>query len=431
MRVQPRLARPVFALIPVLFPLPADSLWRDAGFLRLFLASTLSALGTAISLMALPLTAVNLLHASATEMGILVACELLPFITIGPPAGVWIDRSRKQRLAVLFNLVGALGLALVPIGHEAGFLSMWVLYLVGFVVATTEAVGGSATQVLVTLLVGRERLVTANAKLSAASSVAQVCGPALAALLIAAVGAPLAVSANAASFVIAAVLVASIRLQEVLQPHPQASVLAQMRDGLLLVWQTPMLRALVWVVALWIILSDSFKALYVLHAARSLGLGEGAIGLINTLGALGGLAGAPLAHLAVQHWGMRNALVAGILLAALGYLFYALPAPGLAHAAVLAGLALFVCSAGSTLYVVSYLSLRLAVTPDRMLGRMVTSMRFVTILPGPLGTVLLGLVADAHGLRATFVLLGLVCLGVGLGAARMLPDNYEMPTKGR
>lgn len=401
--------------------LPADSLWRDAGFLRLFLASTLSALGTAVSLMALPLTAVSLLDASATEMGILAACELLPFITIGLPAGVWIDRSRKQRLAVLFNFVAAAGLALVPLGYEGGFLSMGVLYAVGFVVSTTEAIGGSATQVLVTLLVGRERLVIANSKLSAASSLAQVCGPALAALLIAAVGAPLAVSVDAASFVIAGVLIASIRLEEVPQPHRGASVIAQIREGLWLVWRTPMLRGLVGVVAVWILLSDAFKALYVLHAARNLGLGEGGIGLINTLGALGGLAGAPLAHFAERRFGMRNALVAGVALAALGYLLYVLPQPDWPATALVAGIALFVFNAGSTLYVVNYLSLRLAVTPDALLGRMVTSMRFATILPGPLGTIAIGLAADRFGLPPVFLGIGLSCLAMALCAARWLP----------
>lgn len=401
--------------------LSADSLWRDAGFLRLFLASTLSSLGTAVSLMALPLTAVSLLDASATEMGILAACELLPFLTIGLPAGVWIDRANKQRLTVIFNFVAAAGLALVPIGFEAGFLSMGLLYAVGFIVAATEAVGGSAMQVLVTLLVGRERLVIANSKIFAASSVAQVCGPALAALLIAWVGAPLAVSVDAASFVIAGLLIASIRLREDITPHAGASVLVQMRDGLLLVWRTPMLRGLVGVVAVWIMLSDAFKALYVLHAARNLGLDAAAIGLINTLGAVGGLAGAPLAHFAERRWGMRNALIAGVMLAACGYLLYALPAADWRFAGLAAGLALFVFNAGSSLYVVNYLSLRLAVTPDGMLGRMVTSMRFATILPGPLGTIAIGHAADRFGLPPVFVGMGLACLFMAACAARWLP----------
>lgn len=413
--------------LPFLVLISPDSLWRDAGFLRLFIANTLSALGTAVSMMALPLTAVSLLHASATEMGILAACELLPFITIGLPAGVWIDRASKQRLAVLFNFVAAAGLALVPIGFEAGFLSMAVLYCVGFIVSTTEAVGGSATQVLVTLLVGRDGLVSANSKLFASSSVAQVCGPALAALLIAWVGAPLAVSVDAASFVVAGLLIGSIRLREEIAPHAGTSLVAQMREGLLLVWHTPMLRGLVGVVAVWIMLSDAFKALYVLHAARNLGLGEASIGLINTLGALGGLLGAPLAHYMARRFGLRNALVSGVALAAAGYLFYGVPQADWHATAWAAGLALFVFNAGSTLYVINYLSLRLVVTPDALLGRMVTSMRFVTILPGPLGTIGIGLAADHYGLPPVFAGIGLACLGMAMAAAHGLPQPARVP----
>ncbi len=405
--------------------LPADSLWRDAGFLRLFAANALSALGTAVSLMALPLTAVSLLNASATEMGILAAFELLPFITIGLPAGVWIDRASKKRLAVIFNLVAAGGLALVPLGFEAGLLSMKVLYLVGFIVSMAEAIGGSATQVLVTLLVGRDRLVLANSKLSASSSVAQVCGPALAALVIAWIGAPLAVTVDALSFVLAAMLIGSIRLHEKIEAHAGASVIAQIREGLMLVWQTPMLRGLVVVVAVWIIMSDAFRALYVLHAARNLGLSEGAIGFINTLGALGGLAGAPLAHWLERRSGMRTALISGVALAGLGYLLYGVPAAGWSLATPLAGLALFIFNAGSTLYVINYLSLRLAVTPDRLLGRMVTSMRFATILPGPVGTIALGHAADRIGLPPVFAGLGLCCLGMALGAWFWLPRQTQ------
>lgn len=400
---------------------PDHSLWRDAGFLRLFAANTLSSLGTAVSLMALPLTAVSLLQASATQMGVLAACELLPFLTIGLPAGVWIDRSSKKRLSVLFNLVAAAGLALVPIGYEAGFLSMALLCVVGFIVSMAEAIGGSATQVLVTLLVGRERLVEANSKLSASSSVAQVCGPALAALLIARVGAPMAVSVDAVSFAIAALLIASIRLRETIVPHAGASAVAQMKEGLMLVWRTPMLRGLVGVVAVWIIMSDAFRALYVLHAARNLGMNEAAIGLINTLGALGGLLGAPLAHLAERRWNMRVALVAGVALSGVGYLLYALPQAGGAAAALSAGLALFVFNSGCTLYVINYLSLRLAVTPDALLGRMVTSMRFLTILPGPIGTIALGRAADSTGLRPVFVGMGLTCMALAFCAGRWLP----------
>lgn len=400
-----------------------DSLWRERDFLKLFLATTLVVLGSAVSQMALPLTAIQVLHASATEMGILAACYLLPFVTIGLPAGVWIDRASKKKLAALFDLFAAAGLALVPIGAMFDFLSMPLLCVVGFIVSTTEAVGGSAMQVFITHLVGRDRLVLANSKLSAASSVAMVSGPALAAALVAVVGAPMAVTVNACGFLASALLVSRISYREVQQKAVQDSLLGQMREGLQLIWRTPMLRALVLLVATWIIFSDSFKALYVLHAARNLHLGAGEIALINTMGALGGLAGAPLAHFLVGRFGIRNALVCGVAIAAFGLLAYSLPQPGWSAREWLAGLALFVFDCGSAVYVINYLSLRLSVTPDAYLGRMVTSMRFVTILPGPIGAMTLGWLADKQGLPMVFGLMAGSCMLAAILSARYLPAN--------
>jgi Major Facilitator Superfamily len=399
------------------------SLWRDRNFLLLFAANTLSVLGSAVTQMALPLTAVQLLRASATEMGVLIACQLLPFVILGLPAGVWIDRSRKRHLAVAFDLCAALGLLLVPLAWFGGFLSIPLLCGVGFLVKTQEAIGGSAMQAFITQLVGRERLVLANSKLSGAASVAQVVGPALAALLVALLGAPLAIIADAASFLISALLVARIRFQEVRAVASPLRLWPQIREGLQLVWQTPMLRHLVWVVCLWIGLNDGFAALYVLFAARELGLDPSGIALINTLGALGGLGGALVAHWLERRIGIRNTLVAGVLIAAFGYLAYALPARQMAHVAWLAGAALCLLNVGGTIYVVNYLSLRQAVSPDALLGRVVTSMRFLSILPTPLMTILIGRAGDGFGLVPVFIGIGLSCLLLGLAAVRYLPHD--------
>lgn len=393
--------------------------------MRLFWANTLSVLGTAVTQMALPLTAVQWLHATATDMGVLAACQLLPFV-LGLPAGVWIDSSRKRRLAIGFDLFAACGLMLVPIAFLTGFLSLPLLWLVGAVVSTNEAIGGSALQVFITHLVGRERLVVANSKLSGAASSSMVAGPALAAALVALVGAPLAISADAASFVIAAVLVWRIRFDEApvvrrRGAESRPKVLAQIAEGLRLVWQTPMLRGLVWVVAVWIPLNDSFKALYVLHAARNLLLDANDIALINALGAVGGLVGAALAHHIERRSGIRGALVAGVIVTGCGYALYALPAPHMAHANWVAGFALMVMDCGAAVYVVNYLSLRQAVTPDALLGRMVTTMRFLTIALAPFGIIALGRAGDSFGLVPVFIALSGVCILLGLAAWRYLP----------
>lgn len=399
------------------------SLWRVPDFRKLFYATTLIFLGTAVSQMALPLTAIRLLGAGASEMGVLAACQLLPFVTVGLPAGVWIDRNRKKKLAVTFDVLSACALALVPLGAWFGFLSMPILYLVGFVVSTTEAIGGSALQVFITQLVGREQLVSANSKLAAGSSMAMVVGPALAAALVSLLGAPFAVLLNVLGFAGSAFFVSRITFHEA-PPTPTAEPFwRQIRAGLSFVWHAPMLRGLVGVVAVWIMLADSFKALYVLHASRSLLLQPGGIALVNTLGALGGLAGAPLAHMLARRIGIRNALLCGLATAGCGILLFALPVATMPGVVGWAGLALLIFDCGAAIYIVNYLTLRQTVTPDALLGRMVTSMRFVTILPGPIGAIAIGRTGDAAGLVPTFLGIGAALLLVAWLGRRWLPKE--------
>ncbi|HEX5127770.1 MAG TPA: MFS transporter [Rhodocyclaceae bacterium] len=402
---------------------PAGSLWRDRDFMHLFWATTLSVLGTSVTQMALPLTAVQLLHASATQMGILAACSLLPFVLLGLPAGVWIDRSRKRKLAIAFDLFSAAGLVLVPLSYLGGVLCLPVLYLAAAMVSTGEAVGGSAMQVFITQLVGRDRLVLANSQLSGASSAAQLVGPALAAILVALAGAPLAITADALSFVISAILLSRIHRDDMPAINKYANVLGEIKEGLLLVWRTPMLRTLVWVVCVWITLNDSFKALYVLFAARDLSLSAADIALINTLGALGGLLGAAIAHKLERRIGSSKSLVWGVLGAGIGYLSYALPRAGSAYANWMAGAALMLMNLGVAVYLVNYLSLRQAVTPDALLGRMVTTMRFLTIALAPVGTVAIGRAADAYGLVPVFIGIGAGCFLMGIAAWLLLPPH--------
>lgn len=400
---------------------PAGSLWRHRDYMRLFLASTLATLGATVSQMALPLTAVQLLDASATQMGILAACELLPFALLSLPAGVWVDRSRKKRLAAVFDLLGACALALVPLAHLLGVLSLPVLYVAGFFVGCTFAVGGTAMQVFITQLVGRDRLVEANSKLSAASSIAGIVGPAIAAIAVDALGAPLAITLDACGFLLSACLVMSIRRDDppvVIEKRP---MWPEVREGLQLVWRNPLLRSLAIAAAVWIMLFDSFRALYVLFATRELQLGAKDLALINTLGALGALIGAAAAHRMERTQGARATLILGYLLCGVGYGAYAAMQPGWALTALGAGLAMLVIDFGATMYSVTYISLRQQVTPDAMLGRMTATMRFISVSAAPIGSAAAGRMGDAVGLHGT--LLGVAALGclLALGAARWMP----------
>lgn len=406
---------------------PADSLWRHRDYMRLFLASTLATLGAAVSQLALPLTAVQLLNAGATEMGLLTAAELAPFALFSLPAGVWVDRSRKKRLAGVFDFLSAAALLVVPVAYAFDVLTLPVLYGVGFVVGCGFAIGGTAMQVFITQLVGRDRLVEANSKLHAAGSVAGIVGPAVAALAVDGLGAPVAISLDALGFLVSGVLVMSIRRDDPPVLAAAQPMWPEIREGLALVWRQPLLRALALGAAAWIMLFDSFRALYVLFATRELGLGARDLALINTLGAAGALLGAAAAHKFEKRAGARPTLIAGYLLCGVGYALYAGMPSGYVLTALGAGLAMLVIDFGATMYSVTYISLRQQVTPDALLGRMTATMRFLSVSAAPVGSALAGRTGDAVGLHVTLFGVALGGVALGLAAARGLPQTSRVP----
>jgi MFS family permease len=178
------------------------SVIRNADFVRLWVAETISQFGTQVSLLAIPLVAVTLLDASPFEVAVLGTVEFLPFILFSLPAGAWVDRLRRRPILIAGDIGRAVVLATVPIAYALGVLTMAQLYVVGFVVGTLTVLFDVAYQSYLPSLVERDQLVDGNSKLEASRTIAQSAGPALGGGLIGLVTAPLAILADAASFVV-------------------------------------------------------------------------------------------------------------------------------------------------------------------------------------------------------------------------------------
>jgi len=204
------------------------------------------------------------------------------------------------------------------------------------------------------------------------------------------------------------------------------------RAGLRFVWQHPLLRAFVMIAAMFILLFHGFMALYVLHATRELGFSPAQLAVVNTFAALGALLAATSVHRLNRRIGKHAVIVLGLAFTALGILAYA-QAPQGVWAVTLAGAAMFLVEAGATVYTINYLAMRQLVTPDAMLGRMTTTMRFLSVSAAPVGSVLSGYCADRFGIT-----LVLTYLGIGAIAAtfvsrwliqhtlKVFPWNEEM-----
>lgn len=424
----------------MIFPLRFDGLWRHRDFVRLWLAQGISDFGSYISRLALPLTAAVLLHATPMEMGVLMAIEVLPFALFSLHGGVLIDRVRRMPLMLGRDALCALALLIVPLAAWGGWLSMPVLWVVGFLCMTAEVIGGSAHQSYVAMLVGKDRLVEAHSKFTATSSTAQLTAPGLAGLLIQWLTAPFAILFTAGSFVISALVLRTVKTPE---QAPVAagntSVWQEIKAGIDLVRHTPVLRAFAIQTTLWQLLNHMLGAVLVLFATRNLGLDAGDMGVSYMLGGLGSLSAALLAARLGRRFGIGPTAGMGFAATALAWLGFALIVQGWGPAMLWFSLCQALFAFGATLFSINYLAARAAVTPDALLGRMIATMRFVTVAPAPLGALAGGMLATALGLRgAIYVIaaMGLVLAWHALyrSPARLLlvlpKRTEEAPTQG-
>jgi MFS family permease len=394
-------------------------LWRSPDFRKLWISLTVTSFGAQVTNLALPLTAALMLSATPLQMGVLVALETLPFALVSLHAGVLIDRVRKLPVVIGCNIARGVALLAIPVAAFTGGLSVELLYVVGFFCGVQNVIGGAAYQVLLAQLAGRNRLVEANAKIALGETSAALVGPGVAGALIQAVTAPFAILLDALGFFLSAIMLRRVRApHDVAHAGPKGSVTQEIVEGLKLVWGNRTLFALAWLAALWQVLHHMQIAVLILFATRELKLSAGAIGLTYMMGGLGCVIGAAFAERLSARFGVGPIIVHGLILTALAWQAFGLISGPAWLATVLLGMTMLVFDFGGILYGINYLSLRQAITPDRLLGRMTATMRFLTVAMAPLGSLAGGLLAEGIGLRGTLLTVGV--LGLLLSAAAVL-----------
>ena len=393
--------------------LAADDLLRDRVYRRLWLSMLFGSLGGQITLLALPLTAALLLHATPTQMGLLTAMETLPFVLLSLPAGVWLDRVRKLPVFVGGELAMALAVATVPLAWLLGWLSMPWLYAVGFVIGAVNTVAGSAGQIVLTQVVPRERLVEAHGRNALASAGAEVAGPGLAGVLIKLLGAPVTLLVDALLLLGSALILRGIRVVEALAPRVGAAFWPDLLQGLRFVRSQPLLVALAMAVGCWQFCHNAVLVVQILYASRTLGLPEQTIGLCYMGLGVGTIGASAWGHALSQRIGPGPALTIGMAICGLGWLMPVLLRSGSLGVVGFATM-LLLAGAGGVLVFMNFLALRQAVTPTPLLGRMTTTMRWLILLPAGPGALLGGVVGEHLGLRATLGGAGALALGLAL-----------------
>ncbi|MFD7234927.1 MFS transporter [Streptomyces syringium] len=417
-------------------------LTRNRGFELLWASETISHLGSAVTLVALPLLAVVTLHASPLEVGLLVAAENLAWLLIGLPAGAWVDRWPKRTVAVATDWARAALLTSIPVAALAGMLTMTQLYVVAVAVGVAGVFFAIAYQALLPSLVHPDDLVTANGRLQVSQSAAMILGPGLGGGLVQLATAAGAIVLDALSFAVSALLLSRTRPRDrdgarattpvkparsatVGKSTPRPPLRTEVSEGLRYVLGDRRLRALTLCGAQFNFFVAAQQAVAVLFLVREVGLPAGWVGALLATSGAGGILAATFSGRLVARYGPGPTMTAALTCGTALGLLIPLASPG-------AGITLFAVgyaalSGGIVVVGVVFVSYRQSVCPPALLGRMTATVRLFSWGALSVGGVAGGVLAQFAGLRgalwAVAIGFALCPLWVFLGGARQLPTT--------
>jgi MFS family permease len=395
-----------------------QNLWHHPNFLKLWASETISQFGTQFSGFGIPFTAL-LLTSNPLDFGILNATALLAFPLFALFIGVYVDRHHRRRIMVSANLGRGILLALIPLAAVTGALrqlGMPLLYLVSFSVGVLTVFFDVSYQAILPSLVERDQLVEGNSKLEASRSTAQVAGPSIAGIAVQALSAPLAIAVDAVSYFGSASFLGRIKKEETVQPR-DASVMHDLKEGLSVVLKDARLRSIAGCTSTANFFSSALFAILILYLVRQLNFTAAVIGLIFTIGSTGAFVGIALAGRLAKRIGVGPAIVSSILFGGIGSLPFYIMNPSLGipllnlESVPLLGsfrldmngllmmIAIFAGGITNVVYNINQVSLRQALVPIRLQGRMNASMRWIVWGTIPAGSLAGGILGSLLGLR--------------------------------
>lgn len=400
-------------------PTDRRPLLRHPDFLKLWSAETISVFGSQITQLALPLIAATILQVSPFEFGLLATIEFLPFILLSLPAGVWVDRLRRRPIMIVADVGRAIALLTIPFAFLFDALTIWQLYAVGFLNGCFTVFFDVSYQSYLPSVVERDQLVEGNSKLEITRSASQILGPGAAGILIGALRAPLAIFVDAISFLVSALFLVWIRRPEPEpEPHdettgPRPSMRREVAAGMRYVTGHRWLRSIAATTGLSNLFTNVAYSILILFLVRDRGFTAELIGFAFSIGGLGVLTAALTTSRLTKLLGVGRMLLIG----ATGFSLSILPV------AIAPDEWLFVAVAGSAFlggfcgvaWNINQVSLRQAITPTGMLGKMNATIRFIVWGTIPVGAILGGTLGELIGLHNT------IWVGAIGGAFAFLP----------
>jgi MFS family permease len=409
--------------------------WRGTGFGLLWGANTISLLGDRITILAIPFAAVAM-GASVLQVSALTAASFVPWLLCGAFGGVAVDRSAQYRTIMVWADLGrAALLCSVPAAALGGVLSYWQLLAVALAAGVLSVFFQAASSAFLPVLVGPERLPQGNARLSASTAVMTAAGPGLAGILIQTITARFAVAADALSFLASAALLHRIRDPQrapaALEHRP---FLADVQAGLSYIARHPMLRAFIAEAATSNFGASMNGAIVVLFAVHELHLAAGQFGLALAFFGVGGAAASLMANRLAGWLGVGPVIAASCAVIGVGGLLVGLATGSTGAVLTVLIVAYFLWGSAFTVYAVLAGSLRQAITPERMRGRVMSTANMAISGINPVGAILGGVLGAWLGLRAAVIVAGALML-VSVGwiipspviRLRTVPETTDAP----
>ncbi len=409
--------------------LGAKPLHQDPDFVRLWVGQTISQIGSQVGGGALGLVAILVLHASAAQIGLLGAVVGAAALGSSLMVGSWVDRTRRRPLLIVADLGRFVLLALVALLSVSGRLNFPVLVMAAAIVAALSSVFDVVYPSYLPSLVGRERLVEGNARLTSSTSFAEIVGQPVGGGLVQLLGASVTVLLDGVSFLASAVSLGLIRKSELvpdrLETRPK--MLSGVLEGMRFVFAHELLRPLAVTAIIFHLGGGVIGALYALYGLRVLSLTPLTLGMVIGVGGVLSLVGSAV----VERW--TNAFGFGCTLtwAAVAGALFTLLIP--LASGPLAVIVLIVSQLGDvfgTVSMINQTSLQQSLVPDAWLGRVNSSLQFLTRGMLAVGAALGGLIAEVFGVRAAMVLGVLLVFLASLWIARSPIRNVrDLPTE--
>lgn len=391
-------------------------LTRHRDFMLLWSGQTVSQVGSQVTVLALPLVAIVILKASTFEVGLLSAATTSAYLLVALPVGVLADRVSRRRLMLVSNLAQFAIIGSVPLADMAGVLTLGQMYAVALIASVFSVVFSVSYTSYLPSVVGEDRLVEANGKLSTTQSVAQIAGPGFGALLVGLLGAALAMSADALSYLVSAACLLTIRSREPASAAPprRQPLRGQIADGLRYVLRDPILRnGVAWsgTANFFVIMVETLGPVFLV---RTLHLHAAYVGVLLALGAVGGVAGGMLSSPLSRRFGSARMAWISMTVISLPGLLIPLARPG--AWTLLFAVGWISWTFGSTICGVALVSYQQATCPAEMRGRVAATARWINWGTLPLGGLACGVLGSVLGVRATLWLavIGGCCSGLWL-----------------